>query len=91
MGSSPEFPRVAVAPQSADRRSPARTPQNGNLAPADRSRPLTTIRALKKFLARIDKNVPAGLGVHLVWDNLATHKARSSRPGSQATPGSACN
>ena len=29
----------------------------------------------KKFLARIDKNVPAGLGVHLVCDNLATHKA----------------
>jgi transposase len=29
----------------------------------------------KKFLARIDKNVPAGLEVHLVCDNLATHKA----------------
>ncbi len=28
----------------------------------------------KKFLARIDKNVPAGLDVHLVCDNLATHK-----------------
>src|SRR5580698_71822 len=28
----------------------------------------------KKFLARIDKAVPAGLGVHLVCDNLATHK-----------------
>ena len=28
----------------------------------------------KKFLARIDKNVPAGLEVHLVCDNLATHK-----------------
>jgi hypothetical protein len=28
-----------------------------------------------KFLARIDKNVPAGLQVHLVCDNLATHKA----------------
>ena len=28
----------------------------------------------KKFLARIDKNVPAGLQVHLVCDNLATHK-----------------
>ena len=28
----------------------------------------------KKFLARIDQNVPAGLGVHLVCDNLATHK-----------------
>ena len=29
----------------------------------------------KKFLARIDKNVQAGLEVHLVCDNLATHKA----------------
>ena len=29
----------------------------------------------KKFLARIDKTVPAGLEVHLVCDNLATHKA----------------
>jgi transposase len=28
----------------------------------------------KKFLARIDKNVPAGLQVHMVCDNLATHK-----------------
>ena len=28
----------------------------------------------KKFLVRIDKNVPAGLEVHLVCDNLATHK-----------------
>jgi transposase len=27
------------------------------------------------FLTRIDKAVPAGLGVHLVCDNLATHKA----------------
>ncbi len=29
----------------------------------------------KKFLARIDKAVPGGLDVHLVCDNLATHKA----------------
>ena len=29
----------------------------------------------KKFPARIDKAVPAGLDVHLVCDNLATHKA----------------
>ncbi len=28
----------------------------------------------KKFLIAIDKAVPAGLGVHLVCDNLATHK-----------------
>jgi len=28
----------------------------------------------KKFLARIDKAVPAGLEAHLVCDNLATHK-----------------
>ena len=29
----------------------------------------------RKFLVQIDKAVPAGLGVHLVCDNLATHKA----------------
>jgi len=29
----------------------------------------------RKFLATIDKAVPAGLEVHLVCDNLATHKA----------------
>src|SRR6266496_1685739 len=29
----------------------------------------------KKFLVQIDKNVPAGLEVHLICDNLATHKA----------------
>ena len=29
----------------------------------------------KTFLARIDKAVPAGLAVHLVCGNLATHKA----------------
>jgi transposase len=28
-----------------------------------------------KFLKKIDKNVPAGLQVHMVCDNLATHKA----------------
>ncbi len=28
----------------------------------------------KKFLARLDKEVPAGLGVHLILDNYATHK-----------------
>ena len=28
----------------------------------------------KKFLARIDKAVPAGLEVHLICDNLATRK-----------------
>jgi transposase len=29
----------------------------------------------RQFLARIDKNVPAGPEVHMVCDNLATHKA----------------
>jgi transposase len=33
----------------------------------------------RKFLALIDKNVPAGLQVHLVCDNLATHKAPAVR------------
>jgi transposase len=28
----------------------------------------------REFLARIDENVPAGLEVHMVCDNLATHK-----------------
>ncbi len=33
----------------------------------------------RKFLATIDKNVPAGLEVHLVCDNLATHKTPETR------------
>ena len=39
----------------------------------------------KKFLARIDKAVPAGLEVHLVCDNLATHKT-PSHPGLAGPP-----
>jgi DDE superfamily endonuclease len=31
----------------------------------------------KKFLIAIDKAVPAALDVHLICDNLATHKTRS--------------
>jgi len=38
----------------------------------------------KKFLARIDKNVPAGLEVHMVCDNLATHK--TPYPGMAGPP-----
>jgi transposase len=33
----------------------------------------------KKFLATIDKTVPAGLEVHMVCDNLATHKTPAIR------------
>jgi transposase len=33
----------------------------------------------RKFLARIDKAVPGGLDVHLVCDNLSTHKAPASQ------------
>jgi transposase len=33
----------------------------------------------KKFLARIDKAVPAGLGVHLVCDNYVTHSTAEIR------------
>jgi hypothetical protein len=40
----------------------------------------------KKFLVRIDKNVPAGLDIHLVCDNLATLKRPPSKTGWPATP-----
>jgi len=43
-----------------------------------------------RFLQKIDKNVPAGLDVHLVCDNYGTHRPRRSRPGCSATRGSAC-
>jgi transposase len=33
----------------------------------------------KRFLAKIDKTVPAGLELHLVCDNLATHKTPAIR------------
>jgi transposase len=44
----------------------------------------------KKFLARIDKEVPADLDVHLVCDNYTTHKHPRCRSGSRRTPGSTC-
>src|SRR5690348_2706417 len=44
----------------------------------------------KKFLARIDKNVAAGLGVYLVCDNLATHEAPGHPGLAGCHPGSAC-
>jgi hypothetical protein len=44
----------------------------------------------KKFLVRIDKNVPAGLDIHLVCDNLATLKRPPSKTGWPATPASTC-
>jgi len=44
----------------------------------------------RKFLARIDKSVPAGLDVHLICDNLATRKAPVIRAWLARHPGSAC-
>lgn len=44
----------------------------------------------KKFLIRIDKEVPAHLQVHLIVDNYGTHKPRRSRPGWPDTRGSSC-
>jgi hypothetical protein len=39
----------------------------------------------RKFLAAIDKTVPAELDVHLVCDNYVTHNTPRSRPGSPGT------
>jgi hypothetical protein len=36
---------------------------------------------VKKFLAKIDDEVPDDLDVHLVCDNYGTHKSRRSRSG----------
>ena len=44
----------------------------------------------RKFLVAIDKAVPADLDVHLVCDNLATHKTPTIRTGWPATPASTC-
>ena len=44
----------------------------------------------REFLARIDKNVPAGLEVHMVCGNLATHKAPVIQARLARPPGSAC-
>src|SRR5260370_40099888 len=44
----------------------------------------------RKFLIAIDKAVPAELDVHLVCDNLATHKTPRYATGSPATLGSTC-
>ena len=44
----------------------------------------------KKFLVAIDKAVPDELDVHLVCDNLATHKTPAIRDWLERHPGSAC-
>jgi hypothetical protein len=46
---------------------------------------LTTKKEFKKFLKAIDKAVPDELDVHLVWDNLATHKRRQWATGWPST------
>ena len=43
-----------------------------------------------KLLKKLDKNVPSGLGVHLVCDNYGTHRIRRSRTGWPGTPASPC-
>ncbi|MFJ6687000.1 hypothetical protein [Streptomyces werraensis] len=35
----------------------------------------------KEFVIKLDQETPAGLDVHLVLDNYATHKTPPSRPG----------
>jgi transposase len=40
----------------------------------------------KKFLAKLDKEVPAHLDVHLICDNCSTHKAPTVRKWLQAHP-----
>ena len=44
----------------------------------------------RKFLIAIDKAVPAELDVHLICDNLATHKTRPCATGWPATHGFTC-
>ncbi len=44
----------------------------------------------RKFLVAIDKAVPAGLEVHLVCDNLATHKTAAIRDWLARHPASTC-
>jgi transposase len=44
----------------------------------------------RKFLAAIDREVPAGLEVHVVLDNASTHKTRRSSAGWPPTPASCC-
>ena len=44
----------------------------------------------KKFLARIDAEVPARLDVHVVCDNYGTHKTPRSTPGLPGIPASTC-
>ena len=44
----------------------------------------------RKFLAKLDKQVPAELDVHLICDNYSTHKAPTVAPGWMRTPGFTC-
>jgi len=40
----------------------------------------------KSFLAKLDKEVPAGLDIHLICDNYATHKTPRSKGGCLRIP-----
>ena len=44
----------------------------------------------KKFLAKIDAEVPDDLDIHLICDNYGTHKHPIVKTWLQATPGSPC-
>ncbi|GGM06332.1 hypothetical protein GCM10010129_57540 [Streptomyces fumigatiscleroticus] len=44
----------------------------------------------KKFLVRIDQQVPAHLQVHLIVDNYGTHQTPAIKPGWRNTRGSNC-
>lgn len=44
----------------------------------------------KKFLTKLDREVPADLEVHLILDNSSTHKPRRSSAGCSRTRGSCC-
>ncbi len=44
----------------------------------------------KKFLIKIDEQVPADLAVHLICDNYSTHKTGAVKLGSPLTRGSRC-
>jgi hypothetical protein len=44
----------------------------------------------KKFLVTLDREVPAGLDVHLVLDNSSTHKTPAIQRWLAGTPASSC-
>jgi len=94
---SPVLPMIAGHPRTTQPRlptpwdhEPVRRIGHG-IGQGDRlAAPTSPAAEFKKFLIRIDQEVPDGLDVHLILDNYGTHKTPTFTGGYSDTRGSTC-